>query len=190
MAKAIDESLQRQLSKKMVHFLKYFPVRIKNVGEDAVAARNLIWAFKDSRDDAYEKVAQMTADHLQEEFSEQVSNMVFVCVPASTQEQNQSRYERFCERVSELTGIANGFTHVRVLSDRLAIHEHRHDKSVSRAQVIDFDAEYFNGKNVLVMDDVVTTGASYALFANQLETFGANVLGGFFLGRTSYKYKQ
>ena len=56
MAKVIDESLKKQLSKKMVHFLKYFPVRIKNVGEDAVAARNLIWAFKDSRDDAYEKV--------------------------------------------------------------------------------------------------------------------------------------
>ena len=54
MAKVIDESLKKQLSKKMVHFLKYFPVRIKNVGEDAVAARNLIWAFKDSRDDAYE----------------------------------------------------------------------------------------------------------------------------------------
>ena len=71
MAKVIDESLKKQLSKKMVHFLKYFPVRIKNVGEDAVAARNLIWAFKDSRDDAYEKVAQMTADHLQEEFGEQ-----------------------------------------------------------------------------------------------------------------------
>lgn len=189
MAKVIDESLKKQLSKKMVHFLKYFPVRIKNVGEDAVAARNLIWAFKDSRDDAYEKVVQMTADHLQEEFGEQVTNMVFVCVPASTQEQNQSRYARFCERVSELTGIANGFTHVKVLSDRLAIHEHCHDKSVSRTQVIDFDAEYFNGKNVLVMDDVVTTGTSYALFANQLETFGANVLGGFFLGRTSYKYK-
>ena len=116
----------------------------------------------------------MTADHLQEEFGEQVTNMVFVCVPASTQEQNQSRYARFCERVSELTGIANGFTHVKVLSG---------------TQVIDFDAEYFNGKNVLVMDDVVTTGTSYALFANQLETFGANVLGGFFLGRTSYKYK-
>ena len=47
MAKVIDESLKKQLSKKMVHFLKYFPVRIKNVGEDAVAARNLIWAFND-----------------------------------------------------------------------------------------------------------------------------------------------
>ena len=46
MAKVIDESLKKQLSKKMVHFLKYFPVRIKNVGEDAVAARNLIWHSK------------------------------------------------------------------------------------------------------------------------------------------------
>ena len=30
-------------------FLKYFPARIRNVGEDAIEARNLIWAFKDNR---------------------------------------------------------------------------------------------------------------------------------------------
>ena len=40
-----------------------------------------------------------------------------------------------------------------------------------------------------VFDDIITTGSSYAVFANQLESFGANVLGGFFLGRTHYKYQ-
>ena len=43
---------------------------------------------------------------------------------------------------------------------------------------------------IYIFDDVVTTGASYALFANQLETFGGNVLGGLFLGRTHYKYNK
>lgn len=42
-------------------------------------------------------------------------------------------------------------------------------------------------KNV-VMDDIISTGMSYALFASQLETFGTNVLGGIFLGRTHYRY--
>ena len=60
----IDDSIKRQLSKRMDFFLKYFPVRVRNVGEDAVAARQLIWAFKDARDNAFEKVAQMTAAHL------------------------------------------------------------------------------------------------------------------------------
>ena len=35
-----------------------------------------------------------------------------------------------------------------------------------------------------------STGASYAIFANQLEMFGGNVLGGLFLGRTHYKYAK
>ena len=49
MVRMIDDSIKRQLSKRMDFFLKYFPVRVRNVGEDAVAARQLIWAFKDAR---------------------------------------------------------------------------------------------------------------------------------------------
>ena len=56
--------------------------------------------------------------------------------------------------------------------------------------MIEFDEDFFKGKDIYVFDDVVTTGASYALFANQLETFGGNVLGGLFLGRTHYKYNR
>lgn len=55
---------KKQLDKSMDFFLKYYPARIKNVGEDAIAARELVWAFKDARDNAFEKVAEMTAEHL------------------------------------------------------------------------------------------------------------------------------
>lgn len=97
MAKVIDEKIKRQLEKKTTFFLKYFPVRIKNVGEDAVEARKLVWAFKDAEDGACEKVARMTADHISKEYGDRAKDIVFVCVPASTQEQNESRYRRFCE---------------------------------------------------------------------------------------------
>lgn len=188
MAKVIDEKVKRQLEKKTTFFLRYFPVRIKNVGEDAVEARKLVWAFKDAEDGACEKVAQMTSDYINKEYGGRTKDIVFVCVPASTQEQNENRYRKFCERVNEMTGIRNGFPHVRISCDRLAVHEHRHDKTVRTAQVIEFDDDYFYGKDVVVMDDIITTGMSYALFANQLEVFGANVLGGIFLGRTHYRY--
>lgn len=117
MAKVIDENIQRQLDKKISFFVKYFPARIQNVGEDAKAARQLVWAFKDSRDSAYEKVAQMTAKHLKEEYGEKVKSMVLVCVPTSKKENYQSRYMMFCNRVSELTGIGNGFSHVCALAN-------------------------------------------------------------------------
>ena len=51
MARMIDDSIKRQLSKKMDFFLKYFPERVRDVGVGAVAERKLIWAFKDARDD-------------------------------------------------------------------------------------------------------------------------------------------
>ena len=115
-----------------------------------------------------------------------------MCVPASTQDKNESRYKAFCNRVSELCGIINGYAHVSVSGERLAVHEHRKDKEkmLVKTQVIEFDEDFFKGKDIYVFDDVVTTGASYALFANQLETFGGNVLGGLFLGRTHYKYNK
>lgn len=83
MARMIDDSTKRQLSKRMDFFLKYFPVRVRNVGEDAVAARQLIWAFKDARDNAFEKVAQMTAAHLIKVGGEKIKDIVlYVCQPA------------------------------------------------------------------------------------------------------------
>ena len=83
-------------------FLKYFPVRVRNVGEDAVAARQLIWAFKDARDNAFEKVAEMTAEHLKKEYGDKLRNMAFVCVPTSNKDHYATRFSAFCKRVSEI----------------------------------------------------------------------------------------
>lgn len=83
------------------------------------------------------------------------------------------------------------FAHIRFRRP-LGSTRDRHDKekSITKTQVIEFDEAYFKGKDIYVFDDVVTTGASYAIFANQLEMFGGNVLGGLFLGRTHYKYAK
>ena len=190
MARMIDDNIKRQLSKRMDFFLKYFPVRVRNVGEDAVAARQLIWAFKDARDNAFEKVAQMTAAHLIKVFGEKIKDIVFVCVPASTQAKNESRYMAFCNRVSELCGIANGFSFVHVSGERQALHEHRHGKTPVMVDTMTFDAGLINGKTICVFDDVISTGQSYGMFADRLERLGAKVVGGVFLSRTHYRYKK
>ena len=78
MGKIVDENIKKQLDKSMDFFLKYYPARIKNVGEDAIAARELVWAFKDARDNAFEKVAEMTAEHLKKEYGDKLRNMAFI----------------------------------------------------------------------------------------------------------------
>lgn len=53
--------------------------------------------------------------------------------------------------------------------------------------IIEFDEEWFRGKAVIVFDDVITRGISFGIYANQLESLGANVIEGIFLARTHYK---
>ena len=188
MAKTIDIQLQKQLDKPQVWFYKYFPSRIRNVGAKEKADRQLVYDFKDGR--AYEEVAQRTAAQMFDTYGKSCTNIVFSPVPASTCEKNVNRYKAFCQRVCELTGAINGFDHVSVCGERLTIHENRKDeKEVRKVNIIEFDDTFFKGKSVLVFDDVITKGLSYAVYANQLENLGANVLGGLFLARTHYKVK-
>jgi len=98
----------------------------------------MVYDFKDGR--SFEAVAQMTATSMKEQYGEKCSGIVFVPVPASTNEKNELRYKAFCERVCELTGAINGFDHVKVAGGRLAIHENRKlEKEIRKVNIITFD---------------------------------------------------
>lgn len=125
MAKA-DDTTKRFWNKAIVSFLKYYPVRIKNVGLEQEAARKIVWDFKDGI--SHEEVAQMTAKHLKDMFGDKVKDIVFSCVPASSAEKNELRYKGFSARVCELSGAVDAYQHVSVTGERLTVHEHRKDK--------------------------------------------------------------
>ena len=186
MAKTIDIELQKQLDKPQTWFCKYFPVRIRNVGEREKADRQLVFDFKDGR--AYEEVARRKSAAMTERYRASCADIVFSPVPASTREKKEVRYKAFCQRVCELTGAVNGYEHVSVSGERLSIHENRKaEKEIRKVNIVEFDSAFFNGKLVVVFDDVISKGLSYATYAHQLESLGANVLGGLFLARTHYK---
>lgn len=183
----VDNTTKRFWNKAIVSFLKYYPVRIKNVGLEQEVARRIVWDFKDGK--AHEEVAQMTAKHLKDMFGDRIKDIVFSCVPASSTEKNELRYKDFSARVCELSGAVDGYQHISITGERLTVHEHRKDKekTVSKVKIIDFDETFFKGKDVLCFDDILTTGNSWAAYGSQLEQLGANIVGGFFLGKTTYK---
>ena len=174
--------LERQCRKMMYAFYDYFPMHYKNVSERDWSVRRLVWDFKDGR--AFKFVAEITAKALIKVFGNDVKNIVFACVPASSEKKNELRYKQFSKMVCELTGAENAYSHIKIDGERLAIHEKHDKKSLQSVQIIEFDKDFFKGKKVLIFDDILTRGFSYAKFANQIEKLGAEVLGGFFLGRT------
>lgn len=184
----LKEDILRQLEKPMTCLMDYYPLRIKNVSLVDKLVRRLVYDFKDGKSFEVDVFARETADNLIRMYGTECSDIVFSCVPASSAEKNEIRYKSFCEKVCELTGAVNGYEHVRVVGERLAIHENRSkEKEIREVNIIEFDESWFKGRKVVLFDDVITRGISYATYAGRLESIGAEVLGGIFLARTHYK---
>lgn len=177
-----NREYDKQWSKMMYNFFDYLPTKYKNASKREWDIRRMIWDFKDGKRSL--SVAALVAEKMIKFFGSEVQNIVFACIPASSEEKNNIRYKIFADEVCRLTGAENAFNHIHVIGERLAIHETRCSKNITSVQTIDFDKDFFNGKKVLVFDDILTRGFSYAKFSCMVENFGASVIGGFFLGKT------
>ena len=181
-----SENVRHQLEKPIKWFWKYFPIRIKNVGEKEKAERQKVYDFKDGKEN--DEAAQLTADYLIEEYGDECRNIVFSPIPASTSEKNDIRFKDFSEKVCNMTGAINGFSHIKVDADRKCLHKNRKkEDAIRESENYTIDTEWFKGKKVVCWDDVITKGLSYANFAEHLERIGAIVIAGVFLARTHYR---
>jgi predicted amidophosphoribosyltransferase len=180
----IPETWKLQWSKFMVNFYDYLPTKYEANGKEW-QVRKLIWDFKNGERSA--AVAELVAKKLREQFGAATEGITLACIPASTEEKNEKRYQLFCQEVARLAGCQTAYDAITVEGGRLAIHETKCSKTMQEVAVIKLDAPFFAGKKVVIFDDVLTQGNSYARFACELERLGAEVLGGYFLGRTLMK---
>lgn len=181
MAQKIKEEYKKQWSKLMFSFFDYLPTKYE-ANKSEWNIRRMIWDFKDGKRSL--SVAELVAKKIREQFGATTSGVVLACIPASSNEANAARYETFSNEVARLAGVGNAYQAITIEGERLAIHETKCAKKVETVQLIRFDQDFFKGKKVLIFDDIVTNGFSYARFACMLESFGAEVIGGYFLGKT------
>lgn len=177
-----SKDFEKQWCKLMYNFFDYLPTKYKQATKKDWEIRRLIWDFKDGKRSL--SVAKLVAEKLIQLFGNEAQNIVFACIPASSEQRNFKRYKVFADEVCRLSGAKNAFDHIHVHGARLAIHETKCSKNLENVQTIDFDEEFFQGKKILVFDDILTQGYSYAKFSCALERMGAAVIGGFFLGKT------
>lgn len=181
----LTESQKTQLEKPQFNAYKYIPTHQEATSFEW-SVRRFIWSFKKGDTKATQFAAQVVVKMLTEKFT-RLDNIVFACIPASSAVQNEARYADFCEEVCKATGMLNAYRHIKVEGEKLAVHEYRHRKSLRSTQVISFDERWFNGKQVILFDDIITRGFNFAIFSDKLESFGAEVWGGCFLGKTTFK---
>lgn len=159
------------------YFFDYCPDRAdRNVRDER--NRNMILAFKDGKDE--------TAIHLVTEFifgyipADELEDWMLCVIPASTRSKNEARNRHFCESVSRISGIQNGYKEIIILFDRTDSREKKTDDTTSNLQF----GNGFEGKKVLLFDDIVTRGVSFIQCAEGIMGKGAESVTGLFLGRT------
>jgi hypothetical protein len=150
--------------------------------------REMIYNFKNnseltdpiSHKIALDKAIDLVLPLLRNTFGEELKKLTLVCIPASTAEQTAARFEEFARRVTEATGMTNGYDHITVVADKDGVGD-------SHLPEYAIDNEFFAERKVLLFDDIMVTGGSVNKFATRLTEAGIDIVAAVILGKTVAK---
>lgn len=165
----------------------YVPKRFLCVASfEEIALHYMILGFKDGRNVHTRWAARQFAQALT---AINLSDVVVVCIPASTQWSHVRRWKRFSQMLCRLTGAIDGFDRIQVSGSRKRAHiTGEHELATNIKHYVHIDADWFRGHKVLVIDDIYTSGRSSQAFIGAIEAAGATVVMSMFLAKTKRFY--
>ncbi|MDE5880901.1 MAG: hypothetical protein K2H60_04165 [Muribaculaceae bacterium] len=173
--------------------LKYFPITCNfEANETEWDDRWTVWNFKNTpgktslsdHEEALDYVIPRIVSVLEDTFGrENLKYLTLVCIPASTAVKNQARYEVFSQRLCSETGMSNAFDKMQIINSS---EEKKFGGNGICTNNIAFDNKFFQGKYVLLFDDVITKGDSMFRFKRKMEKLNAIVIGGLSIGKTTH----
>ena len=149
-----------------LYLYDYCPVRRNDkITFEGKKVSNAVWRFKSGEQtDLFVKLFSIAASRIRA-IQENRHRAVLVPVPASTREKHRTRYGA-----------------MTVAYDR-AQFKGTHGNG-DRTANLEFHPERFRGKCVLLVDDVLTTGATFIALRRKLIGYGAKFVIGMFLAKT------
>lgn len=149
------------------------------LNEENCFIRELIWDFKEGIYDA--EVVHRVALLIQKVAGVSLDKKVLICIPASSHARNEKRFMNFSNEVCQLTGLQNGFGWITVRSTRKESHRSGERTLLDWESIIDVPKGKLKNAELVLFDDVLTTGNSSGSFKVFLESKGARVSCAIFL---------
>lgn len=153
--------------------------------------RHLIWAFKNdpNKQDrqysyraALNEIVPKYERKLRDTFGSLLSDMTLVCLPASNSEKNRRRWQEFSKQVCSDLDMWNAYDYIHIKQEAVPKHLGGDGKAV-----LSFNQSFFNGKYVILCDDIKTTGSSLQRMKYKLESMGATVICSLTIGITVHE---
>jgi predicted amidophosphoribosyltransferase len=149
-----------------------------------------VWNFKNDPDknvsayehqSALETVTDLVENTLRSAFGSKTEYLTLVCLTASTQRKTELRYKDFAEQVCKDLNMHNAYPHIQVIEGGSAKHD-----GGDGSRRVSYDRYFFNGKYIVLFDDVRTTGHSLEQERRTMEELGAKVICAVTIAQTSY----
>lgn len=156
----------------VISFMKYVPKCKENNNATKSALRKLLWQFKDGEEKAQDGFTQLIFRVLKRNLGSACKKTTLAFVPASTEESTCIRWETMSERLSEMLGCENGFDYLAPKRESIP----RHFIGRGRPRPLDLDEDFFRGKKIILIDDLVNTGETMCQVISELEDAGGEVV--------------
>ena len=175
---------------KKFNFGVYIPKAYRELAtEEERSFSEWVINFKDGQKAQLKEGAQMVISKLRQWYGDKAKDLVVVPVPCSSMAQYRFRFSYFCVVVANTLGQANPMQHVTILGKRTAAHRNpAHTVVKDDNYEVQVDGDFFNGKKVVIVDDIVSSGRTADDFAKMLEEAGAEVKGGIFFAKTKINF--
>lgn len=176
------------------YLLNYFPITCNfEANEREWDDRWTVWNFKNTPGKTSEEDHQEALDDVIPRIKEilittfgetYLRSLTLVCIPASTAEKTDARFNEFSKRLCNETGMINAYDYMTEIKE---CEEKKFGGSGITTNNVSFNENFFNAKNILLFDDVITKGESMLRFKRKMESLGATVIGGLSIGKTKHE---
>ncbi|MGM0549364.1 MAG: ComF family protein [Bacillota bacterium] len=158
---------------------KYVPshrqkVKRKKILDFKIGFKNDVWTEKECVRNVISK--------LQNDFGLSLENKILVPIPASKKKKTEVRYKSICKKISQKTGIKNGFGVFTNKYDTAKAHNSKQE--VNLKSTLHLNIEKIKGEHIILFDDIYTTGEHFRQAKAMLMEAGAKKVDGLFLGKT------
>lgn len=151
------------------------------VDDTIIEVRELIYNFKDGRNSS--EIASLIYDALVREKRNDLNSCLCI-IPASKPEKTQIRFKEFCDILSSKLNVMNGYDAITAkLYKAIKGFSGKDEERVSKIDYFIFKEKIFQGKDILLFDDIRTSGSSFKQTAKRLLELGAKSVTGIFLAK-------
>ena len=160
--------------------MEYLPTRYE-ADQYEWANRRAVWNFKDGN--CSSTILVMLKRHVSRIIGSNSKDDYVICfIPASTKAKTLNRFGEVADELESRTGVKA--TLAAITKDNDSEAQHTGQRSDDPAGDFSFDPDYFRGKKVILIDDVITRGRTFSSTARRLISNGASSVVGLFVAKT------